>query len=181
MERELREVKAAFTLHQEQVGVQVTNLSTSTSMLFSEQNSHISNRMSEFLQNLEEHPTPWNAVLDDYECRIKALEERVCKCADTKPWVRGSGTQHDLLELVDDELEYADKPAPSPLSSGYGTLGIDQPELIDERREGQEVLQVVVPSCCAQPSPHLNVQVRGYVARFVALANSLSLDSDQDR
>ena len=76
MERELREVKAAFALHQEQVGVQVTNLSASTSTLFSEQNSHIGNRMSEFLQNLEERPTPWNAVLDDYERRIKALEEK---------------------------------------------------------------------------------------------------------
>ena len=180
MERELREVKAAFALHQERVGVQVTNLSASTSTLFSEQNSHIGNRMSEFLQSLEERPTPWNAVLDDYERRIKALEERVCKCADTKPWVRGSGTQRDPLELMDDELEYADDPAPSPPSSGYGTPGIDQPELIDERRDGQEGLQVIVPSCCAQPSPNPSTQVRGYVARFVALANLLSLDSGRD-
>ena len=180
MERELREVKAAFALHQEQVGVQVTNLSASTSTLFSEQNSHIGNRMSEFLQNLEERPTPWNAVLDGYERRIKALEERVCKCADIKPWVRGSGTQRDPLELVDDELEYADEPAPSLLSLGYGTPGIDQPELIDERRDGQG-LQVVVPSCCAQPSPNPSTQVRGHVARFVALANLLSLDSGRDR
>ena len=102
MERELREIKAAFAVHQEQVGVQVTNLSALTSTLFSEQNSHIGNRMSEFLQNLEERPIPWNAVLDDYERRIKALEEKVCKCADTKPWIRGSGTQRDPLELVDD-------------------------------------------------------------------------------
>ena len=159
-----------FTLHQEQVGVQVTNLSASTSTLFSEQNSHISNRMSEFLQNLEERPTPWNAVLDDYERRIKALEEKVCKCADTKPWVRGSGTQRD-------PLEYADEPAPSPPLSGYGTPGIDQPELVDERSEGGEALHVVVPSCCPQPSPNPSTQVRGYVARFVALANLLSLDS----
>ena len=137
--------------------------------------------MSEFLQNLEERPTPWNAVLDDYECRIKALEERVCKCVDTKPWVHGSGTQCDLLELVDEELEYADESAPSLPSSGYGTPNVDQPELIDERREGQEELQVVVPSCCTQPSPNPSTQVRGYVARFVALANSLSLDSGRDR
>ena len=143
-------------------------------MLFSEQNSHIGNRMSEFLQNLEERPTPWNAVLDGYECRIKALEERVCKCADTQPRIRGSGTQRDPLELVDDDLEYTDEPAPSSPSSGYGTLGIDQPELIDERRDGQGELQVVVPSCCAQPSPNPSTQVRGYVARFVALANLLS-------
>ena len=129
---------------------------------------------------MEEHPTPWNAVLDDYERRIKALEERVCKCTDIKPWVCGSGTQRDLLELVDDELEYTDEPAPSPPSSGYGTLGTDQPELIDKRREGQEGLQVVVPSCCAQPSPNLSTQVRGYVARFVALANLLPLDSGRD-
>ena len=176
----MREVKAAFALHQEQVGVQVTNLSTSTSTLFSEQNSHIGNRMSEFLQNLEEHPIPWNVMLDNYECRIKALEERVCKCADTKPWVRGSGTQRDLLELVDEELEYADEPALSPLSSGYRTPGIDQPELIDERRDDQEGLQVVVPSCCAQPSPNPSTQVRGYVARFVTLANILPLGSGRD-
>ena len=78
------------------------------------------------------------------------------------------------------ELEYADESAPSPPSSGYGTLGIDQPELIDERRDGQEGLQVV-PPCCAQPSPNPSTQVRGYVARFVALANLLSLDSDRDR
>ena len=177
MERELREVKAAFALHQEQVGIQVTNLSASTSTLFSEQNSHIGNCMSEFLQNLEERPTPWNAVLDNYKRRIKALEERVCKCMDTKPWVRGSGTQHDPLEFVDEELEYADESAPSPPSSGYGTPNVDQPELIDERREGQEELRVVVPSCCTQPSPNPSTQVRGYVARFVALANLLSLDS----
>ena len=137
--------------------------------------------MSEFFQNLEERPTPWNAVLDNYECRIKALEEKVCKCAETKPWIRGSGTQRDPLELVDEELKYADEPAPSPLSSGYGTLGINQPELIDERREGDEGLQVVVPSCCAQLSPNPSTQVRGYVARFVALANLLSLDSGRDR
>ena len=136
--------------------------------------------MSEFLQNLEKRPTPWNVVLDDYECRIKALEERVCKCADTKPWVCGSGTQHDPLKLVDKELEYADEPAPSPSSSGYGTPGFDQPELLDKRREGQEGLQVIVPSCCAQPSPNLSTQVRGYVARFVALANLLPLDSGRD-
>ena len=123
-------------------------------MLFSEQNSHIGNHMLEFLQNLEECPTPWNTVLDNYEHRIKALEERVCKCADTKPWICGSGTQRDPLELVDEELEYADEPAPSLPSSGYGTPGINQPELIDERREGQEGLPVVVPSCCAQPSPN---------------------------
>ena len=133
--------------------------------------------MSEFLQNLEECPTPWNAVLDDYKRRIKALEERVCKCTETKPWIHGSGTQCDPLELVDKELEYVDEPAPPSSSSGYGTLDVDQPELIDERREGQEGLQVVVPSCCAQPSPNLSTQVRGYVARFVALANLLSLDS----
>ena len=36
LERELKEVKTAFALHQEQVGVQVTNLSASTSTLFSE-------------------------------------------------------------------------------------------------------------------------------------------------
>ena len=159
----MREVKAAFALHQEQVGVQVTNLSVSISTLFSEQNSHIGNRMAEFLQNLEERPVPWNTVLDDYERRIKALEERVCKCADTKPWVRGSETQRDPLKLVDEELEYADKSALSPPSSGYGTPGIDQLELIDERGGGQEVLQVVVPSCCAQPSPNPSTQVWGYV------------------
>ena len=180
MERELREVKAAFALHREQVGVQVTNLSASTSTLFSEQNSHIGNRMSEFLQNLEERPTPWNAVLDGYERRIKALEERVCKCADTKPWTRGSGTQRDPLELVDDELEYADETAPSPPSSGYGTPGIDQPELIDERRDGKEGLQVVVPSCCAQPSPNPSTQVWGYAYQVAALANLHPLDFGRD-
>ena len=131
-----------------------------------EQNSHIGNRMAEFLQTLEERPIPWNAVLDDYERRIKALEEKVCKCADTKPWTRGSGTQRDPLELVDDELEYLDEPAPSPSSSGYGTPSIDQPELIDERREGREVLQVAAPSCCAQPSPNPGTQVWGYVYRL---------------
>ena len=117
----------------------------------------------------------------DNERRIKALEERVCKCVEAKPWVRQSGTQCDLLELVDEELEYVDESAPSLPLSGYGTLGIDQPELVDERRESQEALQVVVPSCCAQPSPNLSTQVRGYVARFAALANSLSLDSSRDR
>ena len=167
----MREVKATFALHQEQVGIQVTNLSALTSMLFSEQNSHIGNRMSEFLQNLEEHPTPWNTVLDDYKRRIKALEERVCKCADTKPWVHGSGTQRDPLKLVDEELEYADEPALLPSSSGYGTPGIDQPELVDERREGRESLHVVVPSCCAQPSPNLSTQVRGYICSQVCCAS----------
>ena len=129
--------------------------------------------MLEFLQNLEERPIPWNAVLDDYERRIKALEERVCKCADTKPWVRGSGTQRDPLELVEEELEYADEPVLSPPSSGYGTPGIDQPELIDERRDGQEMLQVVVPSCCAQPSPNPSTQVWGYAYQVVAFAHKL--------
>ena len=161
-------------------GALAPSVSASTSTLFSEQNSHISNHMSEFLQNLEEHPTPWNAVLDSYKRRIKALEERVCKCLDTKPWVCGSGTQCDPLELVDEELKYADESAPSPPSSGYETPGIDQPELIDERREGQEGLQVVILSCRAQPSPNPSTQVRGYVARFVALANLLSLDFDRD-
>ena len=116
-------------------------------------------------------------MLDDYESRIKALEERVCKCTKTKPWVRGSGTQRNPLELVEEELKYADEPAPSLPSSGYGTPDVGQPELIDKRREGQEGLQVVVLSCCAPPSPNPSTQVRGYVARFVALANLLSLDS----
>ena len=96
---------------------------------------------------------------------------------ETKPWVRGSGTQCDLLELVDEELEYVDEPAPLLLSLSYSTPDLAQPELIDEGREDQEVLQVVVPSCCAQPSPNPSTQVRGYVARFVALANLFSLDS----
>ena len=154
---------------------------------FNEQNAHVGNRLAEFLQTLDERPRgqnspiPWSRTLDNYEQRIKVLEEKVSKCAETKPWVCGSGSQRDLLELVDEELEYADEPAPLPSSFGYGTLNVDQPELVDERREGQEVLQVVVPSCCAPPSPNLNTQVRGYVARFVALANSLSLDSGQDR
>ena len=97
---------------------------------------------------------------------------------ETKPWVCGSGTQRDPLKLVNEELKYADEPAPSPSSSGYGTPGIDQPELIDERREGQEGLQVMVLSCCTQPTPNPSTQVRGYVARFVALANLLPLDAD---
>ena len=156
------------------------------SKCFNEQNAHISNHLAEFLQTLDERPRgenspiPWSRTLDDYEQQIKALEEKVCKCAETKPWVRGSGTQRDPLELVDEELEYTDEPAPSLSSSGYGTPNVNQPELIDERRDGQEGLQVVVPSCCAQPSPNPSTQVRGYVARFVALANSLSLDSDRD-
>ena len=129
----------------------------------------------------ENSPIPWSRMLDNYEQRIKALEEKVCKCAETKPWVHGSGTQRDLLKLVDEELKYADEPAPPSSSSGYRTPDVGQPELIDERREGQEGLQVVVPSCCAQPSPNPSTQVRGHVARFVALANLLSLDSDQDQ
>ena len=152
---------------------------------FNEQNAFVGNRLAEFLQMLDEcprrenSPIPWSRTLDDYEQRIKALEEKVCKCAETKPWIHGSGTQCDPLELVDEELEYADEPAPpSSPSSGYGTLNVNQPESIDERREGQEELQVVVLSCCAQPSPNLSTQVRGYVARFVVLANLLSLDSD---
>ena len=115
----------------------------SVSECFNEQNAHVGNRLAEFLQTLDEHPRggnspiPWSRTLDDYEQRIKALEEKVCKCAETKPWVRGSGTQCDPLELVDEELEYVDSPAPSPPSSGYRTLNVGQPELIDERREGK--------------------------------------------
>ena len=98
------------------------------------------------------------------------MEEKVCKCAETRPWVHGSGTQRDLLELVDDELEYTDEPALPSLSSLYRTPSYDQPELIDKRREGQEELSIVVPSCCAQPSPNPSTQVRGYVARLLALS-----------
>ena len=153
---------------------------------FNKQNTFVGNHLAEFLQMLDEHPRgenspiPWSRTLDDHKQRIKALEEKVCKCAETKPWVHGSGTQRDPLELMDEELEYADEPAPLSSSLLYGTLDIAQPELIDERREGQEGLQVVVLSCCTQPSPNPSAQVRGYVARFVALANLLSLDSDQD-
>ena len=52
----------------------------------------------------ENSPIPWLQMLDDYGQRIKALEERVQKCAETKPWICGSETQHDLLELVDRNL-----------------------------------------------------------------------------
>ena len=90
---------------------------------------------------------------------------------ETKPWVRGSGTQRDPLKLVDEELEYADEPAPLSSSSGYGTLDAGQPELIDKRSEGREVLHVVVLPCCAQPSSNPSIQVGGYVARFAVLAN----------
>ena len=90
---------------------------------------------------------------------------------ETKPWVCGSGTQRDPLKLVDEELEYADEPAPLSLSSRYRTLDAGQPELIDKRSEGQEVLHVVVLPCCAQPSSNLSIQVGGYVARFAVLAN----------
>ena len=150
---------------------------------FNEQNTFVGNCLAEFLQTLDEcprgenFPIPWLRMLDDYEQRIKALE-KVCKCTETKPWVRGSRTQCDPLELVDEELEYVDELTPPSPSSGYGTPDAGQPELIDERREGQEELQVVVLSCCAQPSSNPSTQVRGYVARFVALANLLSLDSD---
>lgn len=98
-------------------------------------------------------------MLDNYEQRIKALEERVCKCAETKPWACGSGTCMDLLELVDEELKYVDEPAPPLSLSSYGTPPIAQPELVDERREGQEEFHVQVPSCCTQPSPHLSTQL----------------------
>ena len=109
---------------------------------FNEQNAFVGNRLAKFLQTLDEHPRgenspiPWLRTLDNYEQRIKALEEKVCKCADTKPWIHRSGTQHDLLELVDEELKYADEPAPPSSSSGYGTPDIGQPELVDKRREG---------------------------------------------
>ena len=108
---------------------------------FNEQNTFVGNCLAEFLQMLDEHPRgqnspiPWLRTLDNYKQRIKALE-KVCKCAETKPWVYGSGTQHDLLELMDEELEYADEPAPPSSSSSYGTPPISQPELVDERREG---------------------------------------------
>jgi hypothetical protein len=151
---------------------------------FNEQNTFVENCLAKFLQTLDEcpreknSPIPWSSTLDDYKQRIKALEEKVCKCVETKPWVHGSGTQRDPLKLMDEELKYADKPAPPSLSSGYGTPDVSQPELIDERRGDREGLPVVVPSCCAQPSPNLGTQVRGYVARFIALANLLSLDAD---
>ena len=154
------------------------------SKCFNKQNTHVGNHLAKFLQTLdkrargENSPIPWSRTLDNYERRIKVLEEKVCKCAETKPWVRGSGTQCDLLELVDEELKYVDEPAPPSSSSRYGTPDAGQPEIIDERREGQDELPVVIPSCCTQPSPNQSTQVRGYVARFVALANLLSLDSD---
>ena len=83
---------------------------------------------------------------------------------------RSASVWRPSLGFVAAELKYADEPAPSPLSSGYGTPDIGQPEVIDERGEEQEVLHMAVPSCCAQPSPNPSTQVRGYVARFVALA-----------
>lgn len=58
----------------------------------------------------------------------------------------------DLLQLVDNELEYTDDPAPSLLPgllSSYRTPPIAQPELIDKRREG-EPLNVLVLSCHTQ-------------------------------
>ena len=73
---------------------------------FNQQNTFVGNRLAEFLQMLDEcprgenSPISWLRTLDNYEQRIKALEERVCKCAETKPWTCGSGTQHDPLELV---------------------------------------------------------------------------------
>ena len=151
---------------------------------FNKQNTFVGNHLAKFLQTLDECPRgensliPWSRMLDDYKQRIKVLEEKVCKCAKTKPWVCGSGTQRDPLKLVDEELKYADEPAPLLSSFGYGTPDLSQPELIDERREGQEGLQVVVLSCCTQLSPNPSTQVRGYVARFVVLANLLSLDSN---
>ena len=133
---------------------------------FNQQNTFVRNRLAKFLQMLDEHPRgenspiPWSRTLDDYKQRIKALEERVCKCAETKPWTCGSRTQHDLLKLVDEELKYVDEPALPSSSSLYGTLPISQPELVDERKEGQEELPVVVPSCCAWPPSNLSTQVR---------------------
>ena len=46
---------------------------------------------------MEERPIPWNTVLDDYERRIKVLEESVCCCSLER---RRSGTRLDLLEVV---------------------------------------------------------------------------------
>lgn len=108
----------------------------------------------------ENSPIPWSRVLDNYEQRIKSLEEKVCKYAETKPWTRGSGTECDLLEPVDEELEYVDEPALPSLSSSYETPPTSQPELVDERREGQKELLVVVPSYWAQPPSNPSTQVR---------------------
>ena len=59
--------------------------------LFDAHNTHVGNHLREFLQILDEHPRgttspiSWLRMLDNYEPRIKALEEKVCKCSKTKP------------------------------------------------------------------------------------------------
>ena len=115
----------------------------------------VSTCLAEFLQTLDEHLR----TLDNYEQRIKALEERVCKCAETKPWAHGSRTHMDPLKIVDDDLKYVDEPTPPLSSSSYGTPPIAQPELVNERREGIEELHVPAPLCCTQPLLHPSTQV----------------------
>src|SRR6201992_261482 len=47
------------------------------------------------------------------EARIDSMAERLCRCSEASPWVRGVGSAVEPLELEGEELEYVTPPMTS--------------------------------------------------------------------
>ena len=161
-------VKGSFDELREEVTKTLKEYTQAMDTKLHTQDRAVGHRLSEFLTNLEAiHPTstspvPWNAVLDRMEERLQAVEGKTCKCTESRPWSRGTGTRADPLELVEDNDEVGSALAEEPPSSddSYGTPPVAAPEIVDERRDG-EPLQVLAPRACCErvATPHPISQV----------------------
>jgi chromosome segregation ATPase len=133
VERELHELSAAVTNDRAALNAAVNhiaNLESATAARLDElrktlngNSDMLSRRMNRHRQELDasrEEVVRLSQEVEDLradktilEARVDSMAERLCKCSETSPRVRGVGSAEEPLELEDEELEYVTPPMTS--------------------------------------------------------------------
>ena len=133
MERELHELLAAVMNDRAALNTAVNhiaNLELASAARFDELHKTmngnadvLSRRMNHHRQELDasrEEVVRLSQVLEEVradkvilEARVDSMAERLCRCSETSPRVRGIGSAAEPLELEDEKLEYVTPPMTS--------------------------------------------------------------------
>ena len=133
MEHELHELSAAVTNDRAALNVAVNhiaNLESASAAHFDELHKTMNGNADMLLQRMNHHRQELDAIREEVvwlsqeleelcaekvilEARVDSMAERLCKCEESSPQVRGIGSAAEPLELEDEELEYVTPPMTS--------------------------------------------------------------------
>ena len=133
MERELHEFSAAVTNNQPVLNTAINHIANLESALvacFDELRKTMNGNADVLSQHMDYHHQELDASREEViwlsqeleevrankvilEARVDSMAERLCRCSETSPRVRGIGSAAEPIELEDEELEYATPPMTS--------------------------------------------------------------------